>query len=278
MSRNSPLLVHEKQRNRRIDSEDKLLNYIRSMLGEPLISVELTDDQIYIIIDDTIRKFSDFAYGGEQTISFIIEGREDIQDYKLDSRVQAIKSVSFGNSLGTTPSSAGSINLGSGWGTIGVGYIPHITMQGEVSSLVGNSNTYSTGSALNSVTDAYVTLTQRDHLQSLFARGVNFEFNSNTKILRVFEQVSGSFMIEASIEYSPNPEYDEVYSHPWIKEYALNACKFVWGSNVGKYSQNLIGGGSINYNDMKSEAKTEIDKLNEDLLNKYSEALGIFSL
>jgi hypothetical protein len=28
---------------------------------------------------------------------------------------------------------------------------------------------------------------------------------------------------------------------------------------------------------MKSEAQTEIERLEEDLLNKYSEALGIFS-
>lgn len=292
MDRNSPLLVNEKQRSRRVDSEEKLVNYIRTVLGAPMIDVELSDDQILLMIDDTIRKFSDFAYGGEQTIAFIVEGRTDIQDYKLDSRIQAIKSVSFGNSLGTvTTGNGGSgINLGPGWGSVGIGYVPHITMQGEVSSLERGSLSGSIprdsggvaggvagGSAMANLSDAYTSLAQRDTMQSMFAKGVNFEFNSNTKILRVFEKIAGPFMIEASIEYMPNPEYDEIYSHSWVKAYAVNSSKLLWGNNVGKYSQSLVGGATINYDRLISEAQTELERLNEDLLNKYSEALGIFS-
>jgi len=281
-------IVNTKQRNRRIDSEEKLIRFIRTRLGEPMITVDVSDEQIALIIDETIRKFSDYAYGGEQTASFIVEGEKGVQDYLMDYKVQSIQSISFGNSLGSVnQTGSGGINLGPGWGTIGIGYVPHITMQGEVSSLETSGRTTtlgggiaggaSSGGVLDASTNAYVTLSQRDTLQSLFGVGVNFEFNSNSKILRIFEEVTGPFLVEASIEYIPNPEYDEIYNHPWIKSYALNQVKFLWGSVTGKYSQPLVGGAEINYADMKSEAKEELDTLEEDLLNKYSEALGMFS-
>jgi len=291
--RNTPRDIRPTQRNRRVDSEEKLKNYIRTMLGEPLIDVNLTDDQVYLVIDDTIRKFSDFAYGGEQRIGFVIEGDTDIQDYQLDDRVQAILSVSWANSLGSKfQDASGGISLGA-FGTIGIGYVPHITLQGEVSTLAvgGGINSSTSGVAggvaggpnsggrtgADAISQAFVLRSQIDTMQYLTGRGVNFEYNSNTKILRVFEQITGPFMVEAAVEYIANPEYDEVYNHQWVKEYAIAKCKFLQGTVTGKYSQTLVGGGEINYADMKSEAEGEMQILEEDLLNKYSEALGIFS-
>jgi len=291
--RNQPRVVNQKQQSRRIDSEDKLINYIRTMLGEPMITLDVSDDQIGLLIDDTVRKFSDFAYGGEQRLAIIVEGKYDTQDYILDTRVQAVLSVSWANSLGASSygAGAGGINLGPGWGTIGVGYVPHITMQGEVSSLsVGGAGTggcngttagvaggVSRGTRMDGVTNAYASIAQRDTLQALLGRGVNFEYNSNTKILRVFEPIAGNFVIEASVEYVPNTEYDEVYSHPWVKDYAVAMTRRLWSTVTGKYSQSLVGGAEINYDKMQTEAEQMIEKLDEDLLNKYSEALGIFS-
>jgi hypothetical protein len=291
VSRNQPKNINPEQDNRRINNEDKLVNYIRTMLGEPLITVEVTDEQIKMVIDDTIRHFSDFAYGGEQTVIFELDARSDIQDYRLDERVQAVKSVSFGGALGSIPTSS-SGNYVYPFGTLGVNYIPHITLQGEVSSLAAGGSFSSTSggtaggvaggpnsgnSGLSAMVDAFVTRSQVDTMNAINARAVNFEFNSNTKILRIFENFTGKFLVEAAVEYVPNPEYDEVYSHPWVKEYALNKVKYLWGTITGKYSQSLVGGAEINYADMKSEAQTEIERLEEDLLNKYSEALGIFS-
>jgi len=290
--RNQPQVVNQKQRSRKVDSEEKLVDYIRTMLGEPMITVDVSDNQILLNIDETIRKFSDFAFGGEQTIAFVYEGQEDVQDYRLDPRVQAILSVSWANSLGAINygNGAGGVNLGPGWGTIGIGYVPHVDSMGNVSSLEGGmaSGSCSTevsgaaggvgrGSRMDSMSNAYASLAQRDTMQALFGRGVNFEFNSNTKILRVFEPIAGPFMVEASVEYQPNPDYDEVYTHPWIKDYAVALTRRLWSTVTGKYTQSLVGGAEINFDKMQSEAEAMIDKLDEDLLNKYSEALGIFS-
>jgi len=298
MSRNTPRPVNINQQNRRIDSEEKLIKYIRMMLGEPLINVDVTDDQIVQVIDDTVRKFSEWAYGGEQKIGFIIETDTTVQDYVLDPRVQAITGLSIGGGLGDyalTVNSGDGISLGGGWGTIGIGYVPHITMQGEVSSLVGGGDgcmvdgsvdgtaggvAGGPGSGMSTsdrFTQAWAMRAGNEAMLTTMQRGVNYEFNPNTHILRIFEQVSGPVLVEASAEYVPNPDYDDVYSHPWVKEFSLANTQLVWGKLVGKYSGSLVGGTEINYDRLISEAQTDIEQLNEDLLNKYSEALGIFS-
>jgi len=288
--RNQSENINPKQRSRRIDSEDKLVQYIRTMLGEPMITVDVSDNQILLNIDETIRKFSDFAYGGEQRVAFVMEASENVQDYRLDPKVQAILSVSFGNSLGSGQwGNGGSINLGPGWGTIGVGYVPHITMQGEISGLEGGlggscstqvsgvAGGIASGTAMDNMSNAYANIAQRDTLQAMFGLGVNFEYNSNTKILRVFEKIAGPFLIEAAVEYQPNPDYDEVYAHPWVKDHAIALTRRLWSTVTGKYSQSLVGGAEINFDKMQSEAEQMLEKLDEDLLNRYSEALGIFS-
>lgn len=52
-----------------IDTKVKLIKYIRSQLGEPIITIELVDDHISQVIDDTIDLYTEVVYGDfEDTI------------------------------------------------------------------------------------------------------------------------------------------------------------------------------------------------------------------
>ena len=68
-----------------------------------------------------------------------------------------------------------------------------------------------------------------------------------------------------------NEENDLIYNHEWIKAYCIAKTKEIWGSILGKYSQSLVGGAQINYGDIKSEAQSEIEKLEQELLDKWSD-------
>jgi hypothetical protein len=70
-------------------------------------------------------------------------------------------------------------------------------------------------------------------------------------------------------------EEDFIFNHEWIKSYTKAQTKFLWGTITGKYSQSLVGGASINFSDMKSEAEQEIQKLEEELLTKWSDPAPI---
>lgn len=288
---NQPKNINVSQRNRRIDSESKLVSYIKTQLGAPLITVDVTDDQILQCVDDAFDKFVDWAYDAQQHQVFIIETQEDIQDYILDDRVREIYDISIADTTTSYASSGGSgISLG-GFGQVPVNYIPYIDMEGNVSSLetgasapsmasgvaggVSGPNTSNEG--LSETSQAWAKMVDAHTLQNMFGSSVSYDFNSQNHILRIFKATAGKVAIEAALEYIPNPDYDDMYGHTWIKAYSLALTKRVWSNNIGKYSQSLVGGAELNYDRIGSEAQEALDKLEEDLIEKYSEALGIFS-
>ncbi len=288
MSRYTPRNINIAQNSRKIDTEEKLIKYIKTMLGAPLLTVDITDDQIQLCIDDTFAKFSAWALDGQQNIGFVIQTQQDIGDYIIDDRVKAIYGCSLYEGMGSSSSALPS------FGEIGINYIPYVNMEGQVSSLESYGSMFgkysatgvaggvaggpsTNGNPLEQMEVAYVQMVQSQMMSGMFGSAVGFDFNASNHILRIFEAVSGPIMIEAALEYVPNPEYDSAYGHSWIKDYALNKSKLVWGQNIGKYSQTLIGGAEINYDRIIQEAQEQLEKLEEDLLNRYSEPLGIFS-
>ncbi len=292
MDRNSPANINLSQRSRKINSEEKLLNYILTQLGAPLITVDVTEEQILQNIDNTFDKFIDWAYDAQQHQIFIIETTEEIQDYMLDERVREIYDISIADTTTSYANYAGGgISLG-GFGVLPINYVPYVDVEGNVSSLergggLGGGATgvaggvtgphtggYSSGDKMNM---AYAAMVDAQIAQNIFGQSISYDFNSQNHILRLFENVTGAVAIEAALEYIPNPDHDDAYGHIWIKDYALNLTKRTWSGNVGKFDQSLIGGANINYDKLFNEAQSELDRLEIDLLEKYSEPLGIFS-
>jgi hypothetical protein len=173
---------------------------------------------------------------------------------------------------------------------IPVNYVPYVNAEGQTSSLE------SMGSAINSATGvaggvgggpatgggkndpslAYAMLANSQTLQAIYGSTITWEYNPGTHILRIFKPLDGPFVVEGALHYYPNPDYDDSFDHWWIKDYVLNKTKTVWGNNVGKYTQELIGGAQINYDRLIQEGQQELDRLQEQLL-MISPPLGVFS-
>lgn len=263
MTRNQPKNINLAQNSRRVNTEARLVDYIKTQLGSGMITIDISRKQILNCIDDSFDKFSAFALDGQQNMGFVIPCTSDIQDYYIDDRITAIYGINIADSTSSYNNAGGAgISLG-GFGEIGISYIPYVDLQGNVSSLEtgsGSGNYSATGVAggvtggpatsgnpLEQMEVAYTQMVQSQMMGSMFGSSVAFDFNNQTHILRIFESVGANVFIEAALEYRPNPDFDDAYGHPWIKAYSLNLAKRVWSGNVGKYSQSLIGGATINY-------------------------------
>jgi len=233
----------------RINSKTLLTKYILSQLGSPTINIEVTSKQISEIIDMTVQKFTEYAYGElEDTVIVQIDGAKE---YPMpDTMTNVIKITT------------GSANSFSNYGD---GYVPDMWSDQFFSSGLtgGTIQGVISISSTTAILDKYV------------GKEINHSFNHLSKNLRVLENFKGNALIHFNYEYIANEQNDFVYNHEWIKRYAMAKTKFLWGSVTGKFSQTLIGGASINYSDMKSEAIDEIDKLDEELLSKYADPCPI---
>lgn len=237
----------------RITTEAGLISYIRSQLGEPTINVEVTNQQISEIIDLTIQKFTEYAYGTLEAASILeLSG---IGTYDLPDTITNIIKLSKG----------GTSNLTNFATNYGEGYVPDLW-----------SDQYFSDSLTGSIVPNIISIsTTKAILDKYFGDDIAYNFNYNRKKLQVHENYSGSCVLYYQYEYIPE-ETDFIFNHEWVKAFAKAKTKELWSTVTGKYDQTLVGGARINYDKMASEAQADIEVLNAELLNKWSDPAPIF--
>lgn len=236
----------------RLNTKALLTSYVKSQLGYPTINIEVTDTQISQIIDDTVQKFTEYAYGTlEGTVVVQLHGKGE---YPMPDTMTNLIKLSKGSTSNITNFSA----------NFGAGYVPNLW-----------SEQFFSGSLTGDIIPGILAIsTTKAMLDKFFADDIVYNFNHNRKILQVLENYNGPAVLHYQYEYLAN-ETDLVYNHEWVKSYTIAKTKFLWGTVTGKYDQSLVGGSRINAGDMKNEAQTEIDRLHEELLSKWSDPCPI---
>ena len=226
-----------------VTTKEQLKTYILEELGSPQLNVELTDNQIYHNIEKAVQKFTNFAYDGELTkfIKFNCQGRGD---YHVDPSVEEIIRVE--------ETSVFSVFDLQGF------YVD----QNLVNFIMTN----------NSVAVSYLcTLSAtRSLLEKFFKHQVAYEFNSLKGILNIFEDFYGPLLIECRCRYIPD-ENDKVYDQEWVKAMSVELCRLTQSVVLGKYSQNLVGGSQVNWSEIRSLAQENIQRLEEELKERWVE-------
>ena len=239
----------------RIQTKADLTEYIKSQLGAPTINVEVTDEQIAQIIDDSVQKFSEYAYGTLEDIVLMQLGGSG--DYVLPDTITNIIKLSKG----------GGSNIMSFNVNFGGGLVPNIWSEQFFSGA---------GSMIGNIIPQIISIsTNKAVLEKYFGDDIYYNFNPHRKVLQVLENFSGPAALHYQYEYLADDEGDLIFNHEWIKEYTVAKVKFLWGTVTGKFDQALVGGARINYGDMKSEGQQAIEYLQEQLLTKWSDPAPI---
>jgi hypothetical protein len=232
----------------RINTKVGLRDYVKSQLGYPTINIEVTDAQIDEIIDDCVQKFTEYAYGTlEDTVVMQFTGSGD---YPVPDTITNVIKLSKG-----TTSSLG--NFGS--------YVPDIWSEQYFSSSL-------TGDIIGSIVSV---TTNASLIEKYLGDELHYNFNHLKKNLQVLENYTGPVVLHYQYEYIADENNDFVYNHEWVKNYSKAKVKELWGTVTGKYDQALVGGARINYEKLSSEARDEIQKLDEELLDKWSDPCPI---
>lgn len=237
----------------RITSKSMLIDYIKSTLGAPIIKVDVTDTQIENIIDNAVQKFTEYAYGTlEAAVVIQLNGKGE---YAMPDTMTNLLKLSKGGTSNLTNFNA---NFGSG-------YVPNIWSQ-----------QYFSGSLTGDIIPAIIGIsTTTAMLEKYFGDDIVYNFNPHRKILQVLEAFEGPAVLYYQYEYLADEQNDLIYNHEWIKEYTVAQTRYQWGNNTGKIDREIVGGGKINYNDMKSEATAEIERLNGELLTRWADPAPI---
>lgn len=216
--------------------------YIKEELGYPQLNVELTDTQLDHCIEKAVQMFSNVAYDGEilKYIKFDCQGQGN---YFVDPQIEEIIQICQSG-----------IFVGS-------------DLNGLIDQNLSNYILSTNGVALSYL----VTLSStRSLVDRYFGMSVNFEFNSHKGVLSILQNFKGPLLIEARCKYIPD-EYDKIYDQEWVKAMSVAQARLMQSVVTGKYNGSLINGAQINYSDIRSLAESEIERLKEELMMKWSE-------
>lgn len=228
----------------------ELKTNIKNRLGEPVINVELADEQMDIYINDTVDKFIDVHYDGLDTGYIFMDTIVDKPDYDLDDNIHSVLNV--------------------------YGYDSNSNFMNEEPLLM---NPYTVGDVARFSTDAVDMIMFRQSLalyKNLFSDEKRFEFNSTSHNLFLLEIPNKVERIGLKVHRSPE-NLENIYNNEWVKKYSAALCKIAWGQNIGKFSGGTLPGGvALDYQRIIQEGKEEKTELEEELYNRYQEPVDMF--
>ena len=254
------------------NSRADLITYCKRQLGEPVLQVNIDDEQVNNVIDDTIQFFQENCYNG-------MERAYLFHEITADDKTRFAASVT--TSSGTTD-----------WKET-TNYIPvpdHVVGITRVFGLVSNSirsnlfgveyqlflnDLYAFGSL--DILNYYMNKQYLETLDMVLNNGSFQQFRYTMRRDRLYMDLDKDFLKEGSnilIEchrlIDPT-DATEMYNDMFVKKYATALMKKQWGQNLIKYNNvQLPGGITLNGRELYTDALAEIEKIESEVLSKYA--------
>jgi len=254
------------------NSRAELITYCKRQLGEPVLQVNIDDEQVNNVIDDTIQFFQENCYNG-------MERAYLFHEITADDKTRFAASVT--TTSGTTD-----------WKET-TNYIPvpdHVVGITRVFGLVSNSirsnlfgveyqlflnDLYAFGSL--DILNYFINKQYLETLDMVLNNGSFQQFRYTMRRDRLYMDLDKDFLKEGSnilIEchrlIDPT-DATEMYNDMFVKKYATALMKKMWGMNLIKYNNvQLPGGVTLNGREIYTDALAEIEKIESEVLSKYA--------
>lgn len=269
------------QLNNKINSYDALALRIRRQLGEPLVQVEISNEQIYDNIAIAMEYFTKYAGYTEEYLVF--DSRKYVPGVGLDIATMINRTPETNSSTVNNAMSATSAPLLSG-----VAYDYDLESYRRVLDCFTFQYGESTG--INTLFTLEQAMAQQIYssymignfgfdLQSweilkefidvrnkVLAQTPHYRFDPRTQILRIIpEPIPQNSYLGVVGCYLERPIKDLI-NERWIHRYVLALSKITVANVRGKFSgTGLFAGGSVNASDFMSQGITERDALEQEL-------------
>jgi hypothetical protein len=267
--------------NSQIKSYDLLAQRVRRTLGEPLIQIEISSEQMYEMIDIAIEFFTKFAGVDEEFLIF-----------RSDLYIKG-QGLPMGRLLNITPDMQYAANTDTTNRSLSASYDFDLDDYRKVvdvySFAEGNNTGVNTlftientiaqqayfGQLLGNVGYDLVTWqalkTWLDTREKVLALTPYLRFNPDTQMLKIIPepeyQTSDAYF--GLIGCKVQKPIKHLVSQLWVYRYTLALAKIAIAHVRGKYSgTNLFGGQTVNYSDLMSQGLEEKKTLEDELMTK----------
>lgn len=227
-------------------------------LGEPVVEVNVADDQVENKIDEALYFWQEYHYSATERayLPVIITDGDKENGYITmpDTVIGVNRVIHIGTSTGVTQ------NLLS------------LNYQVRV-ALIDLFRHYD-----RSLVPYYMAMQHIRFLDLILAPQPTINFNRHTDRLYIFTNWSrlntGEYLL---IDTRTILNVAEMWSDLFLQRYATALLKYQWSENMTKWNGvQMPGGVSIDFNDKKAEARDEIERLELMMKQTLQEPLGIY--
>ena len=231
--------------------KQNLINYVGLQLGSQIIDLELDPEHYEAAYAKTLGTYRQRAQNAYEEAYIFMYLVKDENIYTLPQEVVSVRQVfrrTFGDATGPyasnfDPFAQASLNV----------YLMNFNVAG--------------GLATYDFYSQYVELAAR-----MFGGYMNYTYNPVTKKLQLIRDPKGTGEAVLLWTYQLKPEIQllsDFQISQWIKDYMVANCKMIIGEAREKFGTiaGPQGGGTLNGNAMKTEAKESMTALEEQLRN-----------
>lgn len=233
-------------------SRQQLKEYCLRRLGEPVVDVNVDDEQLEDRIDDALKFYQDYHYDGTERIYLkhqITAADKTNQYIEINDNIIGIVRVfDIGDSLNSSNlfNIRYQIHLNDLFDFTSTTYVPYVTAMRHV-----------------------------EQLEEIFVGKKPIRFNRHKNRLHIEMdwdsdiQVDEYIIIEAYRILDPET-YTDVYGDRWLREYTTQLFKRQWGENLKKFEgMQLPGGLQFNGQQIYNEAQDEIARMESEVTVNY---------
>ena len=121
----------------------------------------------------------------------------------------------------------------------------------------------------------YMTMMHLNLIQEILVGQQPIRYNRHTDKLYIdmeWDRIkAGEYLLVEAYEVIDPATYTDAWGDRWLQEYATAKIKYQWGTNLTKFSGlQLPGGVQFNGEKIMDDAKAQLEKLEDEMINSYS--------
>jgi len=254
-------------------TRESLKQYALRALGKPVIEINVDDDQLEDRLDEALQYFAQYHYDAIRRTYLKYQYTQDDYD-----RINADTSESVTKNSVTTTWKEGNAFIVVPESVISVINIFPFSNKGnlnlfDVRYQLRLNDLYDFSST--SIINYDVVLRHLDFLDHVLVGEKPLRFNQHDNRLYIDMdwkndiQVGEYIVIECYRKLDPTI-YTDVYNDIYLKRYTTALFKKQWGANLSKFNGvAMVGGVTLNGQQIFSEAIQDIDKLEQEIRSTY---------
>ncbi len=276
-------------------TRQQLIDYCFRKLGAPVLEINVDDDQVDDLVDDTIQLYNERHFDGVERMYLKYEITQGDIDRGIGAEVPGEGKVNSKTGVGIVTTTTTSTNI-SGYGTTSTSFYENSNFLQVPDSVVGVNKIFKfdtstiSGSMFaikyqlflndlyyfNSLELLQYSMTKRrlEDIDFLLTPEAQIRFNKRQDRLYLDidwgSQKAGDFLVMDCFRALDPDTFTQVYNDYFVKLYLTALIKRQWGMNLIKFrGTKLPGGIELNGREIYDDAERELENIRSKMMLEY---------